>query len=249
MAKVNELPINQVVCGDCREVMSEWPEGCVDLILADPPYNISSDTVIIRRGGKFGVAQPINLDFGDWDHGVIKPEDWVPLAVQKLKPCGVFVSLYDKRYISHVCDLLEELGLTIRHVAGWHKQNPAPQARKVKWQNALELFVIATKNKGTGHHYNYKEGQHHDVITTPICQGNERLDHPTQKPEALIEPIVKWWSFEGDLVVDPFLGVGTTAVVCKRLNRRWIGIELSEKNCEMARKRLAKVEWPLEAWS
>lgn len=244
-----EPPTNQIICGDCREVMREWPAESIDMILTDPPYNISNPTKIVRSGGKFGRARTISLDFGAWDHGVIRPKDWVPLAVEKLKPCGVFVSLYDKRYISHVCDLLEELGLTIRHVAGWHKQNPAPQARKVKWQNALELFVIATKNEGTGHHYNYHEGQHHDVITTPICQGNERLDHPTQKPEALIEPIVRWWSFEGDLVLDPFLGTGTTAVVCKRLNRHWVGIEISEKYCEMARKRLSQVELPLEAFA
>jgi DNA modification methylase len=242
------LPINQVVQGDCREVMQSWPDSIVDLVLTDPPYNISRKTVIRRKGGKFGVAKDINLDFGAWDHSVIKPEDWVPLAVRKLKPCGVFVSLYDKRRISHFCDLLEQLGMTIRHIAGWHKLNPAPQARKVKWQDALELFVIATKNKGAGHHYNYREGQHHDVIATPICQGNERLGHPTQKPEALFEPIVRWWSYPNDLVVDPFVGVGTSCVVAKRLGRRFIGIEIDEKYAEVARRRLAKVEWPLESY-
>ena len=245
---MSELPINKVICGDCREVMRRFPNGSIDLLPTDPPYNISSDTVIKREGGKFGVAKPISMDFGAWDHGVIEPKDWVPLAVEKLKPCGVFVSLYDKRYISHLCDLLEELGLTIRHVAGWHKQNPAPQARKVKWQNALELFVIATKNEGAGHHYNYREGQHHDVITTPICQGNERLDHPTQKPLRLADPLIRWWSFPGDIVLDPFCGTGTFLVKAKQLGRRYIGIDSRGEYCGMSRKRLSQVEWPLTEW-
>jgi len=244
-----ELPINQIIQGNCIEVMKEWPDESIDIIPTDPPYNISSQTKIVRSGGKFGRARTINLDFGAWDHGVIRPKDWVPLVVEKLKPCGVFVSLYDKRYISHLCDLLEECGMFVRHVAGWHKTNPAPQARKVKWQTALELFVIATKNKGTGHHYNYREGQHHDVITTPICQGNERLDHPTQKPEAFFEPIIRWWSYPNDLVVDPFVGVGTSCVVAKRLGRRFIGIDLNRNYVDMAIKRLGQVEWPLEVFA
>ncbi len=246
---MSELPINQVITGNCLDVMRQFPDGSIDLLPTDPPYNISNPTKIVRSGGKFGRARTINLDFGDWDHGVIEPKDWVPLAVEKLKPCGVFVSLYNKRYISHLCDLLEELGLTIRHVGGWHKQNPAPQARKVKWQNALELFVIATMNKGTGHHYNYEEGQHHDVITTPICQGNERLDHPTQKPLRMVDPIIRWWSFPGDIVLDPFCGTGTFLVKAKQLGRRYIGIDSSGEYCGMSRLRLSQTETPLTEWT
>lgn len=219
------MKYDTILNGDCLELADKIPDNSVDLIATDPPYNISRDTKILRRRGKFGTAQTIDLDFGDWDHHSIMPENWIPAYSKKLKDNGVFITFYDKRNISYVCDILEELGLVIRHVAGWHKQNPAPQARKVKWQNALELFVIATKNKGTGHHYNYEEGQGHDVITTPICQGKERLNHPTQKPEALFESIIKWWSFEGDIVLDPFAGTGTTGIVAKKLGRKYVLIE------------------------
>ncbi len=239
---MDELPINRIILGDCREVMRSLPKKCIDLLLTDPPYNISNDAEIVRNGGKFGVAKSISMNFGEWDRNVIMPNDWVPRAIETLTENGVFISFYDKRHISHLCDLLEENGCFIRHIGTWHKLNPAPQARKVKWQIAGEMFVIATKNKGTGHHYNYKEGQHHDVITTPICQGNERYDHPTQKPEALINPLIKWWSFEGDVVFDPFCGTGTIPAVAKKLGRRFIGVENDERYFSIAKARVDVIQ-------
>lgn len=248
---MSELPINQVICGDCRRVMPELQDAWqnkVNLIATDPPYNISNPTKIIRRGGKFGHAKTISHDFGDWDHGTVKFKDWVPLAVDLLHDHGVFISMCGKRQAGPLCDLLEDLGLFIRHIGVWHKTNPSPQARKVKWQTASEFFVIATMNKGSGHHYNYKEGQHHDVITTPICQGKERLDHPTQKPLKLADPLIRWWSFPGDLVLDSFCGTGTFLVKAKQLGRHYIGIDSKREYCEMARRRLSQVVTPLTEW-
>lgn len=245
---MTELPINKLLFGNAIKLIPMLPNKCIDLVATDPPYNISRDTVIRRKGGKYGMAKDINLDFGKWDHNIIKPKDWIPLIIPKLKPCGVFMSLYDKRRISNLCDLLEELEMFIRHVGVWHKKNPAPQARKVKWQNASELFVIATKNRGTGHHFNYEAGQHHDVITTPICLGKERLKnkegntlHPTQKPEALMFPIIKWWSFEGDIVLDPFCGTGTTCAVAKKLGRNHIGFDNNKEFLDRANIRLKAI--------
>ncbi len=134
--------------------------------------------------------------------------------------------------------------MTIRHVVAWVKSNPPPQARKVKWMDAWEPIIIATKNRGMGHHYNWKMGQHKDVIVTPICQGRERREggHPTQKPIRLIEPLIKWWSYEGDIILDPFCGSGTTCVVAKMYNRHYIGIEINPKWVEIAEQRLKKIQ-------
>jgi site-specific DNA-methyltransferase (adenine-specific)/modification methylase len=185
--------IDKIIHGDCLKLMREIPDNSIDLVFTDPPYNISRDTVITRNGGKYGKAKPINLDFGEWDHNVITPYEWIPETYRLLKPNGVLIFFYDRMKISQLAEwLIDKFDMVVRHIGVWHKTNPAPQARKVKWQVASEFFIIATKNHGTGHHYNYREGQHHDVITTPICQGKERYDHPTQKPEALAEPIIRW---------------------------------------------------------
>ena len=208
--------------GDCRELMKEINDGSIDLILTDPPYNISSSQKIIRNEGKFGKAKTINYDFGEWDYGNISPNVWVPLAVSKLKDNGVFISMVGKREAENMMKTLEESGMFIRHLGCWCRTNPVPQIRKVKWMSGTELFVIATKNRGGGHHFNYEEGQHPDYILTPICMGNERKmwGHPTQKPEKLFEIFVRWWSFRNDVVLDPFAGSGTTGKVLSEFGEK-----------------------------
>jgi len=230
--------VNKIHCGDALDLLPLLPEGSVDLVLTDPPYGIEEPAVVRRDGGKFGVAKPIGLGLVE-NLQVAKGvsfRDWIPLAVRCLKRTGVLITMCRKEDISRICDFLEELGMTVRHVGAWVKRNPPPQARKVQWMSGWEPFIIATM--GSGHHYNYREGQHPDVIMTPICQGRERLGHPAQKPEALAEPLVRWWSFPGDVVLDPFCGTGTFLAVAHRLGRRWIGIEKDERYAEMARRRL-----------
>ena len=234
--------INRIFVGDAMEIMQKIPKESIDLILTDPPYNISNDTVIRRKGGKFGYAKDIVLDFGEWDKGQITPYDWIPIAYDLLTPNGVLIFFYDKMEISCIAKWLErEFDMKVRHIAVWVKRNPPPQARKVKWQNGTEFFLIATKNHGAGHHYNYMMGQHPDYIITPICMGKERYrkpTHPTQKPEKLIEPIIQWWSFEGDVVLDPFAGTGTIPFVAYKLKRNFIGIEKDRYWAEVTRKRI-----------
>jgi len=234
---------SRLILGDALEVLPTLPKKSIDLVLTDPPYNISRNVKIVRNGGKFGKAKDIDLDFGEWDHGVVSPYDWIPLVYELLKPTGVLIFFYDKMEISCIAKWLErELGMKVRHIGVWRKLNPAPQARKVQWQSATEFFIIATKNHGSGHHYNWREGQHPDIIETPLCQGRERLGHPTQKPEKLIEPLIRWWSYERDAVLDPFMGVGTIPAVAKRFNRRYIGIEINEEYYNIAKERVEKVE-------
>ena len=228
-----------LLCGDCLEVMREIPDGSIDLILTDPPYNVSKKREsITRNGGKFGIAQPIKLDFGEWDFGDVEWRDFLGDFIPLLKAEGVLVLFYEKLKLGLIGTYLQEnYEFQVRHIGAWLKSNPAPQARKVKWQNGLELFLIATKNKGSGHHFNWRLGQSTDYFTHSV---SFKHFHPTQKPDALIEWIIKYWSFENDLVLDPFIGSGTTAVACERLNRKWIGIEISEKYCEIAQERILK---------
>jgi len=129
--------------------------------------------------------------------------------------------------------LQKKFKFKVRHIGAWIKTNPAPQARRVRWQIGLEFFIIATKNEGTGHHFNYKLGQSPDYFMHSV---SFKHYHPTQKPLKLFEWIISYWSFEGDIVLDPFVGSGTTALACEKLGRRWVCIERDEKFCEVSKR-------------
>lgn len=225
--------VDRIIEGDALAVLAELPEKSVDLVLTDPPYNISTDFTI-----EFSDRSTISHDFGEWDHDKIFPPEWVPAVVRTLTDTGVFVSLYDNRTIHQLVRVLEAEGLELRQKAYWHKQNPTPQIYGVKWQEAVEELVVATRNEGRGHHFRAERGQRHNVVTTPICQGSERHDHPTQKPKRLFRPFIQWWSEPGDVILDPFAGTGTVCVVAQELGRHYIGIEQQEAYVETARHRL-----------
>ncbi len=235
---------NKILHGDCIGIMKDIPDKSVDLILTDPPYNVSSDTKIIRDGGKFKKAKTIDMNFGDWDWGSILPIDYIDEFVRILKSEGVLCLFYNMLFVGMIGYYLQEKhNFTVRCIGSWVKKNPAPQARKVKWQTGTEMFLVATKNSGTGHHFNYKLGQSPDYFTTSI---NYEHLHPNQKPDSLFAWIVKYWSFENDLVLDPFIGSGTTAIACLNTNRQFIGIELSEKYYKIAEKRAKQVKTDID---
>lgn len=227
--------------GDAIKLMREIPDESIDLVLTDPPYGLGQVAVITRNGGKFGKTTPLGKSLVDNPLTAkgVHWKDWIPIAYEKLKPTGILITFCQKRDISYIYDFLEsELNMVVRHVAVWAKTNPPAQARKVKWMDAWEPIIIATKNRGSGHHYNWRGGQHRDVIETPICMGKERTPHPTQKPLKLIETLIRWWSFEEDWVLDPFAGSGTTGVACQKLNRNCIMFEIDEKWKPIIEKRL-----------
>lgn len=239
MKRYFETSLGVLYQGDALEVLKQLPDESIDLILTDPPYNVSKKDKIVRNGGKFGRAKDISLDFGEWDHGVVRWQDFIDDFVRVLKPNGVLVLFYDMLELGCIGKYLRDKhNFQVRHIGAWVKTNPAPQARKVRWQNGLEFFLIATKNRGSGHHYNWELGQSPDYFMHSV---SFKHYHPTQKPEALIEWIIKYWSYEGDLVLDPFLGSGTTAVVAERLGRRWIGVEIDPRYCKIAKERIKAV--------
>lgn len=209
-----------------------------DLLCSDPPYNISNTTSVIRRGKK-GKYRGKNIENKfEFDHKV-EPEDWIPPAVRCLKEDAVFVSFAGARQLERMAKILENIGFSIKHFSAWFKTNPVPQARKKKWCSGMEHIVIAARGN---YHYNWWEGHHPGYIVSPICMGKERTSHPTQKPLDVVEDLVKWWSFEGDTVLDPFMGVGTTGVAAVKHGRKFVGIELEEKWYEISRGRIFGAE-------
>ncbi|MFW6002759.1 MAG: DNA-methyltransferase [archaeon] len=220
--------------------MKKLPDNSIDLVVTDPPYNVSKKETINRTGGKFGNNRDIKLDFGEWDYGSILPVDYIDEFVRLLTKNGVLCLFYDKLFLGMIGFYLQEkYNFQVRHIGAWVKNNPAPQARKVKWMNGMENFLIATVNHGTGHHFNYELGQSPDYFNHVV---NYEHLHPTQKPLELFKWIINYWSFEGDMILDPFIGSGTTAVACIELNRNFIGYEIDEEYYNVALKRLSKYD-------
>lgn len=251
------MEYDQMIQGDCIQVMKGVPgipDNSVDMVFTDPPYMISQKGLKIdrtniqnkslRRNGR--KSKELNYDFGEWDHFESREdflrwtEIWVKECFRILKDTGNFVSFFSKSEISYFEDILNKYG-HVRQTIVWHKTNPVPQIFKVGFMSSVEFMSWATKQKGAKHTFNYKLGQHHNYIETPICMGNERLDHPTQKPEKVVWWLVEYLSNPGDIILDPFMGVGTIPAVCKELGRRYIGIEISSKYCETARKRIKAI--------
>jgi site-specific DNA-methyltransferase (adenine-specific)/modification methylase len=233
--------VASVTWGDAIEELRLIDDERFDLVVTDPPYNISTDSVLTRRGR----TKPLVHDMGEWDHDVVMPGAWVPNACRILKPNGVFISFYAKERLGEIIDLLSKADFTFRHIGAWVKTNPPPQLRGQKWMNGLELFVVATKNSGSGHHFNSKLGQSPEWFQSPICMGSERIKqphHPTQKPLELARWIISYWSFPGDKVLDPFAGTGTFGVAAKELGRDVILIEQEKKYVDVCWDRLDRAE-------
>jgi len=225
------MKINHIYHGDTLEILKTFPDESVNMILTD------------RRSGK--KSKELNYDFGLWDQFktrkefLVWTEKWIKECFRILKPTGNFVSFFSKNEISHFEDILNKYGY-VRQTLVWHKTNPVPLIFKFGFMSSVEFMSWATKQKGAKHTFNYKLGQHHNFIETPICMGSERTKHPAQKPMKVISWLINYLSNEKDIVLDPFLGSGTTAVVAKKLGRKYIGIELSEKYTKIAKKRLAQ---------
>lgn len=240
--------MNKVLQGDCFDLLPQIKDGSVDLVLTDPPYGIANEVKITRsrNSQKFGKAKEITHDFGEWDKFegfddfMNFTKRWVDLVVPKLKGGAMLVSFFDKdriNFLSHY--LQQQYGFKIKGYFAFIKQNPVPQARKVKFMNGWEIAGIWQKPDGKAT-FNYECGQQPDYIFLPICGGNERTEHPTQKPLKAIYPFIRYFSNKNDLILDPFAGSGTTAVAARNLDRNFIAIEKEEKYVDIINRRLAE---------
>ena len=227
-----------IACGDCLEVMKKIPDESIDLVLTDPPYNISHKGKIFRdyRSGKNG---NINMDFGEWDYNFnITP--FLEETKRILKKYGQWIVFCAEQQIGIYRIWLEENG-HFKQIIIWEKTNPLPQFRKCGYRQTTEIIMWAYKNNPTKkeQHFNFLlQEEMKNIFRFPICGGKERTIHPTQKPIKLIEQLLLRHSFKNDLILDPFLGSGTTAVACKNLGRKCIGIEINKEYCDISIKRL-----------
>jgi len=210
-------------------------DNSVQLVLTDPPYNISGQGKVTKKG-----SQIVNADFGDWDIDSVDSfldlmGQWLDVYYYKLTDNGSLIIFSDRKMIGDIIKVAEDLGFTFKQIIVWEKSNPQPSAlSRNNLISATEFMVWFTK----GNDYTFNKSQSWDrrnIITTSLCSGTERLTdgkgetlHPTQKPLAVLTPLVEVFSNYGDTVMDGFAGTGSTGVASKKLGRKFIGIERDE---------------------
>ena len=231
--------------GDCVENMKKIKDGSVHLIITDPPYNlgnfmISSDTNLKKmREHFFASAGWDNLEYSEW---VDSMDHFVAESARVMAKGGAMIIFMAAIKVETTIALAEKHGFYYKTTGIWHKLNPMPRNMNLHFVNSTEtwLYFIYKKKTGT---FNNKGMLLHDFIETAVTPAGERKygKHPTQKPEALMEHFISVLSNEGECVLDPFMGSGTTGVVAKRKNRNFIGIELDKHYFAMAEQRIQGV--------
>jgi len=242
MIDVDAIDSHLLLHGDCMELMREIPDHSIDLILCDPPYNIAKYST---GNMKFEWRPDINNDVAAWDLVELSPADLVGEFKRLLAPTGNIFVFTAYHMIGKWHDAFDKEFDTFQFMV-WHKTNPVPNIRKASFLNSCEL-IACMWNKG--HTWNFLgQSRMHNFIEAPICLGHERIStprHPTQKPVSVLKHITQIASNEGDLVLDMFMGVGSTGVAAVELNRRFIGIEIDRKYYDASVKRLALRNNPL----
>lgn len=247
------LPLDTILRGDCIAMMRTLPDKSVDMVFADPPYNLQLGGELFRPDGSH-----VDAVTDDWDKfDTFAAYDaftraWLAEAHRILKDDGTIWVIGSYHNIFRVGAAVQDLGYWILNDIVWRKANPMPNFRGTRFTNAHETLIWAAKGEGAKYTFNYRsmktlndELQMRSDWEFPICGGQERLKkggvkvHPTQKPEALLYRILLACTKPGDVVVDPFFGTGTTGAVAKRLGRRWIGIEREGDYIEAAEERIA----------
>ena len=248
------LPLDQILAGDCMEALRTLPEKSMDLVFADPPYNLQLEQTLYRPNSTRVDAVDDAWDqFGSFAAYDRFTRDWLTACRRVLKDTGTLWVIGSYHNIHRVGAILQDLDYWILNEIAWIKTNPMPNFRGVRFTNAHETLLWAQKIKGQKYTFNHhamkalnddgsKEGglQMRSDWILPLCTGRERIKvagekaHTTQKPEALLYRVILSSTNPGDVVLDPFFGTGTTGAVAKKLGRHWIGIEREESYVQVA---------------
>ena len=254
------LPVGQILDGDCVAAMRTLPDVSVDLVFADPPYNLQLGGDLNRPDGSHVDAVTDEWDsFASFAAYDAFTRDWLTECRRVLKPDGALWVIGSYHNIYRVGAILQDLGFWLLNDIVWRKTNPMPNFRGTRFTNAHETLLWASMGEKARYQFNYRamktlndELQMRSDWTFPICSGGERLKdeaghkaHPTQKPEALLYRVLLSTTEPGDVVLDPFFGTGTTGAVAKRLGRQWIGCEREPAYRKVASERIER-ELPLD---
>ena len=250
--------LDTIIKGDCVAAMEKLPEKSVDLVFADPPYNLQLDGDLHRPDqSKVDAVDDAWDQFDSFAAYDAFTRAWLLAARRVLKPTGSIWVIGSYHNIFRVGAILQDLGFWVLNDIVWRKTNPMPNFRGRRFQNAHETMIWASRDqKAKGYTFNYDamkaandDLQMRSDWLFPICTGSERLKddngdkvHPTQKPEALLARVMLSSSKPGDVVLDPFFGSGTTGAVARRLGRHFVGVEREQSYIDAATARIEAVE-------
>ncbi|HST05422.1 MAG TPA: DNA methyltransferase [Chloroflexia bacterium] len=252
-ASGTELPIDQIIRGDNLEVLASLPDKCVDLVFADPPYNLQLQNTLRRPNNSLVQAVDDEWDrFDNFEAYDRYTGAWLGECRRVLKDTGAIWVIGTYHNIFRVGKIMMDLGYWILNDVTWVKTNPMPNFRGVRFTNAHETLIWARKSQNQQRYtFNYlamrslnDDKQMRSDWELPLCTGAERIKvdgekaHTTQKPEALLFRVILSTTNPGDVVLDPFFGTGTTGAVAKKLHRHWIGIERDPEYVRVAHQRI-----------
>ncbi|KAA5602925.1 site-specific DNA-methyltransferase [Blastochloris sulfoviridis] len=253
-----ESHLDRIHIGDCIPILAAMPQASVDLVFADPPYNLQLEGALKRPDESVVDAVDDDWDkFASFEAYDAFTRAWLLAAKRVMKPTATLWVIGSYHNIFRVGAALQDLGFWILNDVVWRKTNPMPNFRGTRFQNAHETLIWAARDKDArGYTFNYealKAGNEDTQVrsdwTIPLCTGPERLKdesgrklHPTQKPEALLARVMLAASRPGDVVLDPFFGSGTTGAVARKLGRRFVGIERDANYAAAAEARIAAVD-------
>jgi modification methylase len=248
---------NVILHGSCADLLATFPEESVDLVFADPPYNL-------QLGGELWRPNQTKVDAADdqWDQFASLADydtftrDWLAACRRVMKPDAALWVIGSYHNIFRVGSILQDLGFWILNDVVWIKSNPTPNMKGTRFCNAHETLIWAAKSQESRYTFQYRalkaanedKQMRSDWWELPICSGGERIQvngekaHSTQKPEALLHRILMSTSNPGDLILDPFCGTGTTAAVAKRLGRRYLTMDQDASYVALAQNRVDGIE-------
>lgn len=248
--------LNKIIKGDCVEVLKKLPNNSVDLIFADPPYNLQLNGELWRPN-----QTKVDAVNDEWDKFTNFEEydnfckEWIKECKRVLKPNGTIWIIGSYHNIFRIGKIIQDVGLWILNDILWIKTNPMPNFKGTRFNNAHETLIWASKDKNSRYTFHYKtmkafndDLQLRSDWYIPLCNGRERVKvngkkvHSTQKPEALLYRIIISTSNPGDIVLDPFMGSGTTGAIAKKLGRNFIGIEKEDFYIKIANERIEKAK-------
>lgn len=251
----SSTPLDCILHGDCIDVLKTLPEKSVDLVFADPPYNLQLQGDLFRPN--MSKVDAVSESWDKFDSAATYDaftRDWLTACRRVLKDTGTLWVIGSYHNIYRVGTILMDLNFWMLNDIIWEKLNPTPNMRGTRFTNAHETLLWVQKCRGARYTFNYhalkagnEDKQMRSVWQLPICTGTERLTsngeklHATQKPEALLWRILASSTAPGDVVLDPFFGTGTTGAVAKKLGRHWIGIEQDERYVALARERIERI--------
>lgn len=249
MEIARELPLDQVMMGDCVQLMRMLPTASVHCVFADPPYNLQLRGELRRPDDSLVDGVDDDWDrFDDYATYDAFTREWLGECRRLLRKDGTIWVIGSYHNIFRIGSILQDMGFWILNDVVWRKSNPMPNFRGRRFTNAHETMIWAARGRDSRYRFNYQamkalndDLQMRSDWYLPLCTGGERLKnqhglklHPTQKPESLLHRVLLASTGPGDVVLDPFLGTGTTAAVAKRLHRHFIGIERHPAYAEAA---------------